>query len=298
LKKNILIAGGTGFIGFHLAKKLKKLNFNVTCLSHKKPTKNRLVKNIHYLVCDVKKYNDLKKKLNKRYDYVFNFSGNIDHSNKLETQKTHYKGCQNLVKLFLKKKINLFVQVGSSLEYGKLNSPQKENQICRPVSFYGKSKLMASQYLKQVNKKSSFPFVVLRLYQIYGPKQKFDRLIPNVIKSCLKNQKFKCTEGTQKRDFLYIDDLINLLLKIMKTKKIKSGVYNVGSGSPTQIKFIINCVIKKIKKGKPLFGKIKMRKDEIANLYPDVTKIKNNFKWKAKLSIIKGLHKTIKSYKI
>ena len=298
MKKNILITGGTGFIGFHLAKKLKKLNFNITCLSHKKPTKDRKVKNIHYLVCDVKKYSDLKKKLNKNFDYVFNFSGNIDHSNKLETLKTHYKGCQNLVKFFLKKKINLFVQIGSSLEYGKLKSPQKENQLCRPVSFYGKSKLMASQYLKKVSKKSSFPFIVLRLYQIYGPKQKFDRLIPNVIKSCLKNKKFKCTEGTQKRDFLYIDDLIDLLLKIIKAKKIQSGIYNVGTGNPIKIRFIIDFVIKKIKKGKPLFGEIKMRKDEVTNLYPDVNKVRHNFKWMPKLSIIQGLQKTINSYKI
>ena len=298
MNKKILITGGTGFIGFHLAKKLKKFKYNITCLSHKKPKKERLIKNVKYLVCDIKKYSDIKKKLKESYDYVFNFSGNVDHGNKSETFATHFGGCKNLVKFFKKKKINLFIQIGSSLEYGSSNSPQKENQLCNPSSFYGKSKLKASKFLQKAYKKTKFPFIALRLYQVYGPKQKFNRLIPHVVKSCFKNKNFKCTEGNQIRDFLYIDDLINLLAKIIKKKKIQSGIYNVGSGKPIQIKLIINYITKKIKKGNPLFGRIKMRKEEITSLYPDITKVKNKFNWKAKLSIFQGLQKTIKSYKV
>ena len=53
-------------------------------------------------------------------------------------------------------------------------------------------------------KKFKFKFVILRLYQIYGPNQEINRLIPIVISSCLKNKKFNCSSGIQVRDFLYV----------------------------------------------------------------------------------------------
>ena len=64
-KKNILVVGGTGFIGFHLIKKCLKNNFSVTSLSLTKPKKNRKHKNVNYLICDISKKNNIKKKLQK-----------------------------------------------------------------------------------------------------------------------------------------------------------------------------------------------------------------------------------------
>ena len=68
--------------------------------------------------------------------------------------------------------------------------------------------------------------------------------------------------GNQERDFLYVDDFIDLIIKILGSKNIKSGIFNVGSGKPIQVKKAILTIVKKIKKGTPLFGKLKMRKDE------------------------------------
>ena len=70
-------------------------------------------------------------------------------------------------------------------------------------------------------KKKMSNFIILRPYQVYGPYQKYDRLIPMVIKSCLKNKKFPCTEGNQERDFLYVDDFTDLIIKILKKKILK-----------------------------------------------------------------------------
>ena len=64
------------------------------------------------------------------FDYVVNLGGYVDHSNKKKTFKSHYEGCQNLAQIFLKKKISSFIQIGSSLEYGRSKSPQKENIKC------------------------------------------------------------------------------------------------------------------------------------------------------------------------
>ena len=92
--------------------------------------------------------------------------------------------------------------------------------------------------------------------------------IPITINSCLKGKKFDCTDGKQKRDFLFIDDLTYLIEKIIKKKNIISGIYNIGAGQPITVKKVINQIRLIIKKGKPVFGGIKMRNDEIKVLYP------------------------------
>ena len=76
-----------------------------------------------------------------------------------------------------------------------------------------------------------------------------------VINQCLKGNKFHCTDGLQYRDFLYVDDFTNLILKILNKKKFKERVFNVGYGKPYAVKKIIKNILKLVKKGKPLFVK-------------------------------------------
>jgi nucleoside-diphosphate-sugar epimerase len=291
LNRKILITGANGFLGYNLTKKLVKKDFLVTSLCRRKNFYLEPVKGASYIYCDLTNLPKLKKKIKDDYDCVLNFSGNIDHNDKSQTLKVHYLGLKNIFKIFEKRKLDLFIQAGSSLEYGRSLSPQTEKMKCNPISIYGKIKYKASKLV--IKNRNRFKFIILRLYQIYGPYQKNNRLVPFIIKSCLKNKKFNCTEGIQKRDFLYVDDLVNLIVKILKKKQLSSGIYNVGYGKSILVKNVIKKVNAFIKKGKPDFGKIKMRKDEIVNLYPDIRKIKNTFNWKPKVNIAEGLKKTI-----
>ena len=130
MSKSILIAGGTGFIGFHLAKKCLSLNWSVTSLSTSTPKKNRKLKKVNYKICDISNYNQVKNKIKLDYDYVVNCAGYVDHSHKLKTLKSHYIGCKNLSTHFLNSKIKKFIQIGSCIEYGKIKSlSQKENLV-------------------------------------------------------------------------------------------------------------------------------------------------------------------------
>ena len=297
MKNRILIVGGTGFIGFHLSKSLIKSNF-IYSISRQNPKKIRKVNGVKYISCDIYKKNNLKKKLKSlKFDYVINLGGNIDHSNKMQTLNSHFFGCKNLVDYFKNKNLRLFIQIGSSLEYGKKKPPHFELTKCFPNAHYGKSKLRSTKYILKCNKKKPFPFVILRLYQIYGPNQSVNRLIPIIISSCLKNKKFDCSSGKQVRDFLYIDDLIILFHKIINSKTKLKGIFNVGSGKPIQVKKIINLIRKKIKKGFPQFGRIKLRKDEVEKYYPDLKKVTKSLNWKAKTSLNSGINKTIAFYK-
>ena len=90
LKKNILIVGGTGFIGYHLAKKSIEKGWQVTSISSRYPKKIRYLSKVKYIICDITKKRLLNKSIRKSFDYVVNLGGYVDHSNKKKTLKSHY----------------------------------------------------------------------------------------------------------------------------------------------------------------------------------------------------------------
>ena len=135
------------------------------------------------------------------------------------------------------------------------------------------------------------------LFLVYGPYQKNDRLIPQVINGCLNKKKFPVSKGNQLRDFCYVDDVINAIIFSLIKKEALGEIFNVGYGRPVSVKFLINKVSKIIKQGKPQFNKIPFRKNENLKLYPSVNKIKRVLKWYPKTNLMQGLVKTINYYK-
>ena len=128
MSKKILITGGTGFIGFHLSKKCLSLGWSVTSLSSQSPKPQKKLKRVKYLKIDITNKNKLSK-INKNFDYIVNLAGYVDHTNKKKTLESHYIGCKNLASIFINKNIKKFIQVGSSIEYGKLKSPHIKTRI-------------------------------------------------------------------------------------------------------------------------------------------------------------------------
>ena len=300
MTKKILITGGTGFIGYHLAKKCLKLNWKVTSLSSNRPKKIRKLKKLKYLIADISSKKKLKNKIKINFDYVVNLAGYVDHSRKLKTIKSHYNGCKNFSSLFINSKIKKFIQIGSSIENGKINSPQIENNTPnrKILSAYGEAKLLSSNFLLDLNKKYNFPVTILRLYLIYGPYQDPNRVIPITILNSIFNKKFDCSDGRQSRDFLYIDDLVDGIIKILiKEDNLSGEIINLGSGKPTKIKKIIKNIVNLVGSGKPIFGKVRFRKDEINKLYPNLNKAKKLINWAPKTDLNLGLKKTILFYK-
>lgn len=298
MKKKILIAGGTGFIGLKLAEKCLKKNLDITILSSSK--KKNINNSFKKIICDISKKKELNKKLkNKNFDYIINLAGYVNHSRKIKTLRTHYNGCKNLVDFFINKKFRKFIQIGSSVEYGKIKSPQIESKITNEKdlkSNYGLAKLKSTNYLINLHKNKNFPFTIIRFFLVYGPGQLENRLIPFVIKNCLLNKKFDTSSGNQIRDFLYIDDAISAILLTLENKKSNGQIINICSNLPIKIKKVIKIINRKIKKGKPIFGKIRLRGDEPIKLYSNYDKAKKILNWKPKIKLLDGINKTIKYY--
>ena len=90
---------------------------------------------------------------------------------------------------------------------------------------------------------------------------------------------------------------MDAILKSLTNKNARGQIINIGSGEPRIIKNIIKYIKKISKGGYPIFGKVKLRKDEILKVYPDINKAENTINWKPKISFKKGLKVTIESFK-
>ena len=93
-------------------------------------------------------------------------------------------------------------------------------------------------WLKYLNSSFSdnFPIVILRFYQVYGPNQNKDRLVPMVIESSLNDDTFNCSSGIQGKDFMYISDAVDAIYKCFSNKKIIGKIINIGSGKKITVK--------------------------------------------------------------
>ena len=135
------------------------------------------------------------------------------------------------------------------------------------------------------------------MFQVYGPKQDNNRIIPFLIQNCLKNKKFLTTKGNQICDFCHVDDVVGAVFKSFNNKKTNGQILNIGSGKPIKIKQIINLVYKKVGSGKPMIGKLNYKKGISKNNFPNILKAKKVLKWKPKIDIEDGISKTIESFK-
>jgi UDP-glucose 4-epimerase len=299
IKKHILVIGGTGFIGYHVLKKAKKLNWKLTSVSVHEPRASRYIKGVKYLKLNIKSKKEIEKKLNSNFSYIINLAGQSSEVfstlKKKKLYDTQMSGSKNLMNFFLDKKIEKFIQIGSAAEYGSINLPHNENNKCLPKSDYGKTKLRATKYLLKLCKKNSFPGIVIRLFQVYGATQDQDKIIPYILKNCVNNKSFGLSIGVQKRDFCFIDDVIQAIFILLKKNKINGEVFNVSLGQSISIKNLTRLIQKKTGKGKPIFGNIRLKKNEIIKSQACIKKIRKKTGWYPKINLNKGLTLMLKS---
>ena len=112
----------------------------------------------------------------------------------------------------------------------------------------------------------------------------------------MKDKTFDCSNGLQLRDFIYVDDVINAIIMSLKNPKSTGEIINIGSGKPVSVKKVIAKICTLLNSGKPQYGKIKLRKDEIMKLYPNINKARKILNWKPSISLEKGLRKTIQFF--
>ncbi len=297
--KKLLVLGGTGFLGTHFSRAASK-EYDVYSLSKTTLPKDKEIPNVNYLYCDLRDKKKLHESLDKDFSYVMNFGGYVDHSQFYQSGNevidTHFGGLMNVLSILDLSKIYSFVNIGTSEEYWGKDSPMRESFKGKPYSCYSFSKHISNELLCFLNEFEGLRSINIRLFLVYGPGQANNRFLPQVINSCLKNEKFNVSPGEQIRDFAYVDDIVEGLLLAMKSTNFYGQTFNLASGQPLKIKKLVETVVEILGKGKPIFGGLEYRQHELMSLYADVTKAHENLGWSTKISIKEGLEKTIDWY--
>ena len=135
----------------------------------------------------------------------------------------------------------------------------------QPISPYSFAKTASTHFLEMLNRSESFPSCNMRLFLVYGPGQKNNRFIPQIIRGCLEDKNFPVSHGEQLRDFCYIDDIVNALLKALTSEKVLGKTYNLASGNPISIRDIISMIQSLIKRGIQFLEKCPIEKVKTCN---------------------------------
>ncbi len=332
----ILITGGAGFIGSEVAEYFVNnyQNYHITIfddLSRGKIRRLKKIKNkIKFIKKDIKKINSLKM---KKFDWIIHAAAiaplpdnQINHGKSITENVSQ---CGSIIDFCIKTGTKNILFLSSSSVYENTKSSNyKEYKLNRPKLMYPLSKYLAENYFKSVAETYDVNIVALRLSNIYGRNQDYHRKQPPflgyLIKNILLDKKLILyAKGDYKRDYLFIDDLLILITKIIKNKKfkVKKRIFetlNVGSGKkfsvPDFIKLSEKIFNKKInitwgkkrdywKKYETLYNsKINfehslIEKEVKKKVSLNLEKVYKFYKWKSKYSINQGLIECINEAK-
>jgi len=244
-KKIILIMGASGFLGSHFFKSfLANQNFFVYGLSrHHLDKKIYILTNKRNGKIETQIYNNkLSIFKNNIFDVVINaisYGVNYNEQDSELAKFTNIVLCNELFRLSEDFGIKTFIHLGTSDEYGIMNGTINEDTQTNPQSIYGITKARGSEKLLRSSEGCSTNLVILRLFSIYGPNESDFKLMPTIINSLRNNKEIMMTGGNQMRNYLYINDLLNVILTFSSgIKYSQNKIYNVGSKNTLKIRDI------------------------------------------------------------
>jgi nucleoside-diphosphate-sugar epimerase len=188
-----------------------------------------------------------------------------------------------------------FIGVGSQAEYGTASSMQ-EDALPDPTSLYGAAKVATLYLTRQFAAQSGMRHAWARLFSTYGPGDNDGWLIPMLITEMLAGRRPKTTLGTQRWDWLHVDDVGRALVSLATTPTAE-GVFNLGSGHAVAVRSVIERIRDLAAPSMELvFGEIPFRPDQIMHMEADITRLKAVTRWAPSISIEEGLAETIAWY--
>ena len=298
--KIALVTGGAGFIGSHMVDLLINKKYIVRVIDNLDGGRYdnlKAHKKSKYLEFFKKDIVELKKndKLFKNVDYVFHFAGSGDIVPSIEKPEkyinTNLIGTTKVLEASRYSNIKKFVYAASSSCYGIAKVPTNENHKISTEYPYALSKYLGELATLHWCKIYKLPTVSIRIFNAYGPRVRTTGLYGAVFgvffKQKLENKPFTIVgNGNQKRDFLYVTDVVNAFYLAAKSRKINE-IYNLGASKPQSINYLA-----KIIGGKKIY--IPKRPGEPECTWADINKIKKDLNWKPEVSFKDGVKEMLK----
>ena len=293
--KKVIITGGAGFIGSHIAELLLKKGYRVVIIDNFETGRldniSKLNKSkIQVINADVSDYKKIENNF-KNIDYVFHLAALADIVPSIEQPDKYFKsnvtGTLNILRASKKYNVKKVIYAASASCYGIVKKfPTSENEIINTEYPYALTKYLGEQLLIHWSKVYKLSTISLRLFNVYGLRSRttgaYGAMFGVFLAQKINKKPLTIVgNGKQTRDFTYVSDVANAFYKAA-TSKIFHEIFNVGTGKPTSVNFI----------AKKLGGevvKIPKRPGEPDKSQADIKKIKKHLKWKPSISIDQGI---------
>ncbi len=295
----IIITGGAGFIGSHLAEFLVKKNHSVVIIDNLSTGRfeniNSFKNKVKFVKADISKLGNWTNNF-KNVKIVFHLAALADIVPSIKNPKKYFQsnvvGTENIATVCANYKVKKIIYSASSSCYGIPNKyPTPESESIKPQYPYALTKNLGEQILIHYAKIYGVQAISMRLFNVYGTRSRtsgtYGAMFGVFLAQKLKNKPLTVVgDGNQKRDFTYISDVIQAFYKAMKVKK-KYEIFNVGTGKPVSINNIVKLLgCKSIN--------IPKRPGEPDQTNAKIKKIQNALNWKPKISIELGVKKLLK----
>ena len=245
--KYILVTGVAGFIGSKVAECLIKDGYNVVGIDNLSTGKLSVVPAEVFFIESDACANDLQEKLDPfHFDAILHIAGQssaeVSYSDPVYDLKSNVESTLFLLNYAVIKNIKNFVYASSATVYGAQANPilLSEEVTPDPISFYAVGKLASERYLKLFTNEYGISTVALRLFNVYGPGQNLDNsnqgMASIFLAQAIRDKKFLVKGSANRfRDFVYIDDVVDVFIKSMLIKEPASHIYNVSTGIKTTV---------------------------------------------------------------
>ena len=243
-----LLTGAAGFVGANLCRRLLDRGETQVHILIRPDTRtwrlddvlNRL--HVHHVdMTDEAGVRALVQKVRPNVIYhlathgAYHYQDNAD-----KTLRTNVLGLWNLIQACNDVGYDLFVNTGSSSEYGVKQFAMRETDAPDPTSFYAVAKAAQSLLCQHVGRSGDRAIITLRLFSAYGPYEEPTRLIPNLAMSALERRPIDMVSPETVRDFVYVDDVVDAYLEVDKLKQLRGEILNVGTGVQTSLRQLVS----------------------------------------------------------
>lgn len=274
----VLITGITGFLGSHIAEQLCAQNFEIIGLKRASSDIWRcdaFKEQVNWI--DLDDQGLWKQKIMDSNPNVIIHSAWIGVESKdrddWELQAKNIELLTSLLQVTHYLKLDKFIFLGSQSEYGNLNGMINEEKPVKPINAYAAIKLCCLQILETYGVIHQINWIWLRVFSVFGERESDKWLIPSLIKAIGEQQSMDFTKGEQQYAYLYVEDFAKILFTIIQSK-IVSGVYNVSSNEPKELKLVITALRDAINPSFLLnFGVIPYRQNQSMHIEGDMAKL-------------------------
>ena len=315
----VLISGGAGFIGYHLAKRLGYKKFLVDIIDNfsnglKDQNLDNLCRSPNIrLINDDLLYSDCVNRFSCDYDYIYHFAAILGVSrvmdNPMKVLTENNLITVNLLDIASKQKmLKRFVFASSSevydgtLKHGNLNIPtNEESLIVLPDLKHSRTSYMLSKlYGEALCHHSQLPYMILRFFNIYGPRMGMSHVIPQIIQRVYNSKegdKVQVYSSKHKRSFCFVDDAISIILDLVKSPHSLNQLFNIGNPKPSiTIEELAKIIIKNSMKNLEI-NRSEDTPGSPIERQPDISKLMNIVNHRAFIPIESGIEDTYKWYK-